>query len=85
VIRAVAAADAEERAFWTRVIERGDQRDGDLDRALALLARHGTMETTRASALDWAATAKAALAQCPTHPIRDMLTDLADYVVARIS
>jgi octaprenyl-diphosphate synthase len=85
VIRAVAAADAGERAFWSRAIEKGEQQDGDLDHALALLARHGTMESTRATALDWAAQAKAALAPLPAHPIRDMLTDLADYVVARIS
>ena len=85
VIKAVARATPEERAFWTRVIERGDQRDGDLDHALALLARHGTMEATRAEALGWSARAKDALAALPAHPIRDMLTDLADYVVARIS
>jgi octaprenyl-diphosphate synthase len=85
VIKAVARADAEERAFWTRVIEKGDQRDGDLGHALALLARHGTMEATRVEALAWSARAKAALTPLPAHPIRDMLIDLADYVVARIS
>jgi octaprenyl-diphosphate synthase len=85
VIKAVARADAKERAFWTRVIEKGDQQEGDLDHALALLARHGTMEATRAEALAWSARAKEALAAVPTHPIRDMLVDLADYVVARIS
>ncbi len=42
VIKAVAKADAEERAFWTRVIEKGDQRDGDLEHAMGLLARHGS-------------------------------------------
>ncbi len=85
VIKAVAKAGAEERAFWTRVIEKGDQREGDLDHALALLARHGTMETTRAEALAWSARAKSALAALPAHPIREMLIDLADYVVARIN
>ena len=85
VIKAVAMADAEERAFWTRVIERGDQREGDLEHALALLARHGTMEATRLEALSWSARAKEALALLAPHPIREMLTDLADYVVARIS
>jgi octaprenyl-diphosphate synthase len=85
VIKAVAKADARERAFWTRVIEKGDQRDGDLAHALALLARHGTMEATRDEALAWSARAKAALAPLPAHPIRDMLIDLADYVVARIN
>ncbi len=85
VIKAVARADDEERAFWTRVIEKGRQGDGDLDHALALLAKHGTMEATRAEALDWTARAKAALEVLPDHPIRDMLSDLADYVVARIN
>lgn len=85
LIKAVAQATAEERAFWVRVIERGDQRDGDLDHAMALMERYGTMATTRAEALDWAENAKAALADLPEHPIREMLHDLADYVVARIN
>ncbi|MCZ8088487.1 MAG: polyprenyl synthetase family protein [Rhodobacteraceae bacterium] len=85
VIKAVARADAEERAFWTRVIEKGDQRDGDLAHAMALMARHGAMEAARAEALGWAATARQALDLLPAHELRDMLSDLADYVVARIS
>lgn len=85
LIKAVAEADDEERAFWVRVIEKGDQRDGDLEQALALMERHGTMEATRAEALGWAETAKTALTGLPEHPIREMLHDLADYVVARIN
>lgn len=85
VIRAIARADAEERAFWERTIGKGRQEDGDLDQALALLAKHGTLDSTRDTALDWIAKAKASIAKAPDHPIRDMLTDLADYVVARIT
>jgi octaprenyl-diphosphate synthase len=85
LIKAVACADAEERAFWVRVIEKGDQRDGDLDHAMALMTRHGAMEAARAEALAWAAKARAALAVLPDHPLRQMLDDLADYVVARIN
>ncbi len=85
VIKAVAKADETERAFWRRVIEKGDQREGDLDHALALMARHGAMEATRDEALAWAGRAKAALAALPAHPLRDMLSDLADYVVARVN
>lgn len=85
VIRAVARADAEERAFWSRVIEKGDQRDGDLEHALELMRRHGTLDSTRDEALSWANRAKDALAVLPAHEIRDILTDLADYVVARIN
>ncbi len=85
VIKAVAKADAEERAFWQRVIEKGDQREGDLAHAVALMARHGAMEAARQEALAWAEKARAVLAILPDDPIRDMLRDLAAYVVARIS
>lgn len=85
VIKAVARADAQERAFWSRVIEQGDQREGDLERALSIMARHGAMEAARADALRWSATAKVALTRLPPHPIRDMLSDMADFVVSRVA
>ncbi len=85
VIKAVAKADAEERAFWTRVIEKGAQRDGDLAHAMALLDRHAALQATRTEALDWAEKAKAAILKLPDTELRGMLHDLADYVVARIS
>jgi octaprenyl-diphosphate synthase len=84
VIRAVARADSDERAFWERTIGRGRQEDGDLDRALAILARHGALAETRAEALAWAGRARAAIDVLPDHPLRDMLGDLAEYVVARV-
>ncbi|NBR52302.1 MAG: polyprenyl synthetase family protein [Rhodobacteraceae bacterium] len=85
VIKAVAKADAEERAFWVRTIEKGQQGDGDLEMALAILARHGAVEAARQEAIAWVGKAKAEMAQLPEHPLRDMLVDLADYVVARIN
>ena len=85
VIKAVAKADAEERAFWSRTIEKGKQVEGDLDHAMGLLHKHGAIAATRADALGWAAKAKAALKLLPEHEVRDMLRDIADYVVARIS
>lgn len=84
VIKAVALADADERAFWERTIEKGRQEEGDLEAALALLNRHETLEATRLEALAWMEKAKGALAQVPDHPIKGMLLDLADYVVARV-
>ena len=85
VIKAVAQATAEERAFWVRVIEKGDQRDGDLAQARAIMDRHSAMAEAKAEALAWAAKSRAALAILPAHPLRDMLVDLADYVVSRVS
>ncbi|HBS50163.1 MAG TPA: polyprenyl synthetase family protein [Rhodobacteraceae bacterium] len=84
-IKAVALADAEERAFWQRTIEKGRQVDGDLDHALGLMRKHGTLEATRADADGWAARAQQALGALPDDPLRDMLSDLAGYVVARLS
>jgi len=85
VIKAVAKADEAERAFWQRTIEKGKQEEGDLEKALELLARHKALEETRAEALAWAAKAKDALAVLPDAPVRQMLLDLADYVVARVN
>ncbi|MCA0204086.1 MAG: polyprenyl synthetase family protein [Proteobacteria bacterium] len=85
VIRAIAAADAEERAFWERTIGRGEQQDADLAQATSLMARHGTLDSTRQTALDWAARARRALDPLPDHPLKAMLADLADFVVERVN
>ena len=85
VIKAVAGATAEERAFWVRTIEKGDQRDGDLEEALEILARHDALERTRTDALGWSAKARSAMAGLPDHKLRGIFGDLADYVVARVS
>ncbi|NDV02068.1 polyprenyl synthetase family protein [Pseudoroseicyclus tamaricis] len=85
VIRAVAASDAAERDFWRRTIGRGRVEEGDLEEALRLFAAHGTLQAAREDALRWSATAKEALAVLPDGPLRQMLADLADYVVARLN
>jgi octaprenyl-diphosphate synthase len=82
-IRAVAAAGDEERAFWRRVLGRGEVGEGDVERARALMERHGALASTRAEALAWADRAKAALGALPDHPLRAVLSDLAGFVVAR--
>jgi octaprenyl-diphosphate synthase len=84
VIKAVARATPSERAFWERVIEAGDQRDGDLDEAMSILARHGAIAAAREESLAWAARARLALDNLPVHPLRDMLLELADFVVDRV-
>lgn len=84
VIKAIAKANDEEHAFWKRTIEKGDQQDGDLEQALTLIEKHDTMAATRQDALFWTAKAKDAIAALPEHPVREMLSDLAEYVIARI-
>jgi octaprenyl-diphosphate synthase len=84
VIKAVAKADDAERAFWAKTIEKGKQDDGDLKHAIALLKKHNALTETRDEALDWAEKAKAALTSLPDTDIRQMLSEIADYVVARL-
>lgn len=85
VIRAVAAAEGgDDWAFWARTIGKGRQKNGDLDRAHRLLIDTGALRSTQETALDWAGTAQNALRELPEAPLRDMLHDLADYVVARL-
>lgn len=85
IIKALATATADERAFWVRTIEKGQQQDGDLEQALSLMHKHGTLDATRRDALDWAEKAKTALTALPDHEMTDTLSDLADYVVHRLS
>jgi octaprenyl-diphosphate synthase len=83
LIKVLAKADAEEKAFWTRTIEKGDQQDGDLEHALELMAKHKALEETREDALMWADKAKQALSTLPDCEIRTVLLALPDYVVGR--
>ncbi len=84
LIKAVAKANDAERAFWVRTIEKGKQEDGDLEYAIELLNRHSALSDTSIAARNEASRAKEALSPLPEHPIKDMLIDLADYVVERI-
>ncbi|HVH04063.1 MAG TPA: polyprenyl synthetase family protein, partial [Amaricoccus sp.] len=83
VIRAVAAATPAERDFWARAIGRGQQRPGDLEEALRLMARHGALVATHAAAEAHAARARAALAALPDGPLHGQLDALVGFVVAR--
>jgi octaprenyl-diphosphate synthase len=85
LIKAVAKADPAERAFWVRVIEKNDQRDGDLAHAMGILQRHGAISACRTEALAWAARASAALDNLPEHPLREILSELAEHIISRVS
>ncbi|MEM7642562.1 MAG: polyprenyl synthetase family protein [Pseudomonadota bacterium] len=81
VIRAIARGDQAERSFWREALELA--RSDDFERAREIVTRHGALEETRLEALAWRDRARAALDELPESPLRDMLGDLADFVVAR--
>ncbi len=80
------AADADERAFWVRVIEKGDQHEGDLDRAMR--SWHGMVRWTRPAPMRWAGppwrVAALASAAGPSS-CATCWVSLTDFVVERIS
>ena len=63
----------------------GQQQDGDLDHAMALLTQTGALNAARDEAFSWAEKARAALSVLPDHPLRQTLSDLTHYVVSRVS
>ncbi|SEA18960.1 octaprenyl-diphosphate synthase [Rubrimonas cliftonensis] len=83
VLIAHSRADEAGRAFWKRVIEGRDQREGDFETALELMRDSGALEATRARAEAFAQTAVAALAPLPAGPLREALADVAAFVLTR--
>lgn len=82
-ILAFARGDEAERKFWCRTLEDVDQREGDLERAIALTAKHGAVADTLARARAYGERASAALA-----PFRDgiekrVLADIVDFCIER--
>ncbi len=85
VLSAYHAGSEEERAFWVRTIERSEQTEADLDRALVLMADRGAIGATLRRAGRFVAAAKSALAVFPDSPMRQALLDVADFTVQRHS
>ena len=83
VIHAFRAGNDEERAFWRRCIEGGDIRDGDLERAFALIETHGAIAATVARAHHYGDVAREALAGLAQTPQRDALIDVIGFSIAR--
>ena len=83
VIIAYQRGDADARVFWQRTIGRGEQRPGDLEQGMALLAASDALPETRARARTEADRAIAALRGFPPSALRAALEEIADFVVER--
>ena len=83
-IKAIMKANDKERAFWHRTIERGDQREGDLEKALQLINSHDAIGATRKDASRWTKQAQDALNFLPDHKIRSILHDLSIFILERL-
>ncbi|MBF0887458.1 polyprenyl synthetase family protein [Gluconobacter sp. LMG 1745] len=83
VLAAYEAGSPEDRAFWERVIEKGEQTEADLPHALALIEKTGAIATTIARAQVYAAEAVEALSIFPDSELRRLMTETVQYTVDR--
>jgi octaprenyl-diphosphate synthase len=83
IILAHARAKDEDKPFWKRVIETGNQAESDLDRAITLIEQTGSIQETMRRARAFADDAKDALAVLPDSGIKRALADIADFCVER--
>jgi octaprenyl-diphosphate synthase len=85
ILIAYAAGNAEERAFWSRTLEMGEQTEADLPRATEMLGRHDAIAATLSRAARFARRAQDALDIFPHSEMRQSLIDVAAYTVDRAS
>jgi octaprenyl-diphosphate synthase len=83
ILIAFARSNPEERGFWRRTLEEGEQGPGDLERAMRLLERHGALAETLARARAYAADAAQALTLFPDSPLRRALEESAAFATER--
>jgi len=74
----------EERSFWKRTLEDGNQTDDDLTYAKKLMERHGALADTVERADHYGDIARDALAIFPDSAWKAALLEVVDFCVARV-
>jgi octaprenyl-diphosphate synthase len=72
-----------ERRFWRRTLEHGEQREGDLARAIELLERHGALAESLARAGIYGEAARRALDGFTPCAAKHAMLDLVDFCLER--
>jgi octaprenyl-diphosphate synthase len=72
-----------EREFWNRTLVKGDIGDGDLEHAMALMARHRAIEDTIGRARHYGEIATDALALAPDSIVKQALLEAVEFCIAR--
>jgi octaprenyl-diphosphate synthase len=83
VLLAFARGSEEERGFWRRTLEAGDQAEDDLGHAIALMQKHGAFADTVKRAQAYGDAALAGLAHFPDGEARRALADIVAFCIDR--
>jgi octaprenyl-diphosphate synthase len=84
VVLAFLRGGEEERRFWRRTLEEMDQREGDLEHAIHLMERHGSLRDSVERARHYGAVARDALGVFPDGPEKRALIDLIHFAINRV-
>lgn len=84
LVLAFARGDEEEKRFWRRCVEDLEQRDGDLEQAIALMQRHGALEESKRRASDYAVRARRDLGTFRDSAAKQALLQAIDFCVERL-
>lgn len=83
VVIAFERGTAEERKFWSRTLEAGEQRDADLAEAIAILERYQAIPATIERAKAFGEAARRALKPLPVNAHTSALDGIIDFCIAR--
>lgn len=85
VLIAYARGGEGDRAFWRRCIEAGEVEDADILTAVRLVQETGALDECRQRAKRFAAKAVDSLAVAPAGEMRDILSGVVSFTIARLS
>lgn len=83
ILLAFRRGNDEERAFWNKTIVDGEQDEGDLQRAIALMVKHDALKDTVERARHYGSIAKDALAIFPDTVYTRALNGIVDFCINR--
>ncbi|MBB4438632.1 MULTISPECIES: polyprenyl synthetase family protein [Rhizobium] len=85
VILAYRRGTEDERAFWRDAIEAGNSTDANLEKALGLITKYGTLSDTIGRANHYGTIARDALAPLPDTVWKSALMEVIDFCIERVN
>ncbi|MBY5441311.1 polyprenyl synthetase family protein [Rhizobium leguminosarum] len=85
VILAYRRGTEDERAFWRDAIEGGNSTDANLEKALGLITKYGTLSDTIGRAIHYGTIARDALAPLPDTVWKSALMEVIDFCIERVN
>ncbi len=83
VVLSFLRGDENEREFWRRTLEKLEQEEGDLARAIELMRKHNALADTIERARHYGRIAKDSLGIFPDGAEKRALVDLVDFAIER--